>query len=431
MQDVGGLRLGPILRGRVKLLRANEDIEVSGGVFICYRREDSSGFAGRIYDRLRETLGGNKLFIDVDNIAPGLDFVDVLSERVGKCDALLAVIGKDWVSSADCEKRRRLDDPHDFVRIEIEAALERDIRVIPVLVEGAIMPKPEDLPESLKKLSRRQGIEVSHTRFDSDVKILAHVLSPVETEPLQRSVAEDEAEEAAKQRAKAHRPKKVERGSATRQTQQLARAEGVPPRRDFEGSRGRRATSEEGQSPKPADAAQRAKQPGKLSEAGAMEHHLRLDSAIEDCRSLMERVLKHCECWVFEFDAANTFFIERDASARSCIRAKAELRDSMSGAKQTALKELGWKINDGSLAKSALLLAGGAATYMTSGLAAAALLSRRVRDYYMSFEGTRSWTVTGDKDVSGPAAEFALALQRVAPDVKTIIVKRRAANPQP
>ena len=86
-------------------------------------REDSDGFAGRIYDRLTNRLGRKNVFFDVDAIPPGLDFVDVLSERVGKCDVLLAIIGKHWVSSADSQNGRRLDDPGDFVRIEIEAAL--------------------------------------------------------------------------------------------------------------------------------------------------------------------------------------------------------------------------------------------------------------------------------------------------------------------
>ena len=153
-----------------------------GGVFISYRREDFGGFAGRIYDRLAERLGHESVFFDVDNIPPGLDFVDVLSERVGRCDALVAIIGRHWLTSADTDNRRRLDDPSDFVRIEIEAALGRGVRVIPVLVDGAGMPRAEDLPESLKKLARRQGVEISHTRFDSDVERLTKVLSSIEEE---------------------------------------------------------------------------------------------------------------------------------------------------------------------------------------------------------------------------------------------------------
>ena len=159
---------------------------MTGGVFISYRRDDSGGFAGRIYDRLSSRLGRENVFFDVDTIPPGRDFVEVLSERVGKCDALLAVIGKHWVLSADLENRRRLDDPQDFVRIEIEAALSRNVPVIPVLVDGAAMPHPKDLPDSLTKLIRRQAVEVSHARFESDAERLTQALSQIEEEIRQR-----------------------------------------------------------------------------------------------------------------------------------------------------------------------------------------------------------------------------------------------------
>ena len=159
---------------------------MTGGVFISYRREDSGGYAGRINDRLTSRLGRESVFFDVDTIPPGRDFVEVLSERVGKCDALLAVIGKHWVSSADSNHQRRLDDPNDFVRIEIEAALSRDVPVIPVLVDGAAMPLPEDLPDSLKKLIRRQAVEISHARFDSDAERLTEALSRIEEEMSRR-----------------------------------------------------------------------------------------------------------------------------------------------------------------------------------------------------------------------------------------------------
>jgi hypothetical protein len=160
----------------------------------------------------------------------------------------------------------------------------------------------------------------------------------------------------------------------------------------------------------------------------AMERQLELGSAGDECRSLMERVLKQGECWVFEIDATNSFFLTLDDSAAPPrILAKAELRDGVSGAKKETLKALGWKVSGGKWGKSAVAAG---AVYLTSGLAAAALLSRGVRDYLMAFEGTHSWIVAGDKNVFGPAAEFALALQRVAPDVKRIIVRRRAANSQ-
>jgi len=159
---------------------------MTGGVFISYRREDSGGYAGRIYDRLTSRLGREKVFFDVDTIPPGRDFVEVLSERVGSCDALLAVVGKHWVLSVDSENKRRLDDPKDFVRIEIEAALSRNVPVIPVLVDGAAMPRPEDLPDSLRKLIRRQAVEITHARFDSDAERLTEALSQIEEETLQR-----------------------------------------------------------------------------------------------------------------------------------------------------------------------------------------------------------------------------------------------------
>lgn len=185
---------------------------MSGGIFISYRREDSAGFAGRIYDRLTSRLERERIFFDVDNIEPGLDFVKVLSDRVGACDALVAIIGKDWLSARDKHNRRRLDDPNDFVRIEIEAALERDIRVIPVLVDGACMPRQADLPPSLKMLARRQGLEISHTRFDSDAVRLTKALALVEEECRKREAAEAErlARELRQQQEVAEAAKKAE-----------------------------------------------------------------------------------------------------------------------------------------------------------------------------------------------------------------------------
>ena len=161
-----------------------------GGVFICYRREDSAGFARLIYDRLAQRLQRDNVFFNVDNIEPGVDFFEILSERVGKCDALVAVIGKSWISAADKDNRRRLDDPDDFVRIEIEAALERGVRVIPVLIDGAAMPRASDLPDSLKKLVRRQYVEVSHSRFNSNVERLTRTLSSILENLRQRDAAQ-------------------------------------------------------------------------------------------------------------------------------------------------------------------------------------------------------------------------------------------------
>ena len=109
--------------------------------------------------------------MDVDTIEPGVDFVRTIEEAVAACDVLIAVIGTRWLVSSD-QTRSRLDNPEDFVRLEIAAALKRDIRVIPVLVEGASIPTSSDLPDDLKPLARRNGVEVSHTRFNTDADLL-------------------------------------------------------------------------------------------------------------------------------------------------------------------------------------------------------------------------------------------------------------------
>jgi hypothetical protein len=141
-------------------------------VFLCYRREDSGGFAGRIQDQLVRDLGADVLFMDVDNIPLGSNFVKVLRDEVAKCDVLLAVIGQNWLDSRDERGGRRLDNPHDFVRIEIETALKRDIPVVPILLDGVRVPKADDLPEELGELSLRNGIDVRLASFHSDVSRL-------------------------------------------------------------------------------------------------------------------------------------------------------------------------------------------------------------------------------------------------------------------
>src|SRR5271163_2734438 len=166
---------------------------MSGGVFICYRREETAFAARAIHDRVVQRLERENVFLDVDNIDLGVDWFNVLTERVGACDALVAVIGRNWVSSADKDGLRRIDDPDDFVRIEIEAALHRNVRVIPVLVDGAAMPKAGELPESLKGLARRQGTEVSPARFEADVEKLTRALVAILDDRRLRDATEAEA----------------------------------------------------------------------------------------------------------------------------------------------------------------------------------------------------------------------------------------------
>ena len=138
------------------------------GVFISYRRLDSAGHAGRLCDRLQARLGRDRVFMDVTSLTPGVDFVQALERVLGSCDVLLAIIGPEWLTCADANGRRRLDDPEDFVRLELGAALERDVRVIPVLVGGASVPPIGALPDELKPLSHRQTVELRDTRWDAD-----------------------------------------------------------------------------------------------------------------------------------------------------------------------------------------------------------------------------------------------------------------------
>ncbi|MDX8034108.1 TIR domain-containing protein [Lentzea sp. BCCO 10_0856] len=145
------------------------------GVFISYRRADS-GFAVRsIADRLKDHFGDDNVFIDVDSIEPGVDFVDELSAALRKCEVLLAVIGNSWLSAHG----QRLHEDDDQVRIEIETALRRGIRVIPLLLEGTEMPRAIQLPDALRKLASRNAVQVRYDTLRQDMSHLVEALEKV------------------------------------------------------------------------------------------------------------------------------------------------------------------------------------------------------------------------------------------------------------
>src|SRR5215813_1639235 len=146
-------------------------------IFINYRREDSTATAGRVHDRLGQSFGRKTLFMDVDHIPAGVDFVTHLNNQVAACDVFLAIIGPNWLNVTNEKGDRRLDAADDFVAIEIAAALARNIRVIPVLVDGARMPKVGELPKSLKPLVRRQAFDLRHTHFGRDADALIEKIS--------------------------------------------------------------------------------------------------------------------------------------------------------------------------------------------------------------------------------------------------------------
>ena len=149
----------------------------AGRIFISYRRQDSAYPAGWLYDRLAERFGADQIFKDVDSIELGDDFVESITNAVGSCDILLALVGQEWLDITSADGSRRLDDPDDFVRLEIEAALKRKVLLIPILVEGAIMPRGDQLPPSIAPMVRRQALELSPNRFRADTDRLLDVMA--------------------------------------------------------------------------------------------------------------------------------------------------------------------------------------------------------------------------------------------------------------
>jgi hypothetical protein len=136
-------------------------------IFISYRRQETAWPAGRLYDVLVEHFPVEQVFKDVDNIEPGEDFVERITAAVESCDVLLALIGPQWLTLTNKKGQRRLDDPGDYVRVEIETAFTRRIRVIPILVDEARMPGADELPPTLASLVRRNAVEISPLTFDT------------------------------------------------------------------------------------------------------------------------------------------------------------------------------------------------------------------------------------------------------------------------
>jgi hypothetical protein len=145
-------------------------------IFVSYRRHDAEGEAGRLFDDLVEQFGEHSVFMDVAAIEVGRDFRKAIDESIATCGVLLAVIGAGWLDEKNDAGLRRLEDPNDFVRMEIASALKRDIPVVPVLVRGAKMPRADQLPEDVKELAYRNAVELTHARWKSDIKLLIRSL---------------------------------------------------------------------------------------------------------------------------------------------------------------------------------------------------------------------------------------------------------------
>src|SRR4051812_1872803 len=147
------------------------------GVFVSYRRDDSAGHAGRLGEALVQRYGRAQVFLDVESIELGGDFVDAIGDALGRCAILLALIGPRWSSATDAAGRRRLQDPSDPVRRELELAMERGVRIVPVLLQGAAMPDESDLPETLTPLVRCQAFELSDRLWEESRRVLLDALA--------------------------------------------------------------------------------------------------------------------------------------------------------------------------------------------------------------------------------------------------------------
>ena len=191
-------------------------------IFISYRRDDSTGSTGRLWDRLCAEFGKGQVFRDIDTIEPSADFVEIIEQTVAACDVVLVVIGKHWLTVCDEQGRPRIENPEDFVRLEVGTALSRTVRVVPVLVEGARMPRSDQLPAALADLSRRNALELPdrgfHQALDRLIALLrlneAKVREQTEQERLAR---ETEARELGERERLAHEAAIQERAEKERQ----------------------------------------------------------------------------------------------------------------------------------------------------------------------------------------------------------------------
>jgi hypothetical protein len=147
-------------------------------IFISYRRGDAAHYAGRLYDRLSDRLGPEQVFMDVDSIEVGLDFAETIQRALDTCKVLLVLIGPNWLAP-DSWGRKRLDDPDDIVRIELESALSREILVVPILIDGARMPAAGELPAAIASIARRNALVLDHSTFRSDTDKLLKAVEAI------------------------------------------------------------------------------------------------------------------------------------------------------------------------------------------------------------------------------------------------------------
>jgi hypothetical protein len=160
-------------------MQPNGPRPLEGNIFVSYRRSDSADVVGRLLDRLGDSVGGSEIFRDIDDIELGADFAEAIDAAITSASVLLVAIGPTWLGEA-ASGGRRIDDPRDFVRLEVAAALAQDIPIIPLLVRGADMPRAADLPPDIEGLALRNGIQIRpDPDFDIDVERLSRRLEPI------------------------------------------------------------------------------------------------------------------------------------------------------------------------------------------------------------------------------------------------------------
>ena len=198
-----------------------------------YRREDTPGGAGRLHQDLGAHFGRQHVFLDIDAIPPGVDWLEEIEKTVSSSDVLLPVIGPHWLTVTDENGQRRLEDPNDVLRFEIETALRTQVRVIPVQLHGAQMPKTDQLPASLVGLTRRQSVRIDDEDWPHDLQKLVRALERIQrekAEALQAKAVEPEAGERAERRMRPSR-REAPRGDSREQQREVLRefahAEGV------------------------------------------------------------------------------------------------------------------------------------------------------------------------------------------------------------
>ena len=158
------------------MFQGNKNQPRKKNIFISYREKDTAGETGRLVDMLKQYFYEDQIFMDIDKIEPGVDFTDVINNSLEACDVMLAVIGPNWTAKNATNSTARINDSNDWVRLEIATALERKIRVVPVLVDGGTLPPGEELPEDLQPLLKRQAYEISNKRWRYDTENLVAFL---------------------------------------------------------------------------------------------------------------------------------------------------------------------------------------------------------------------------------------------------------------